>query len=311
MIHSGILARAIGILSGKGGVGKTTLVSNIGIALAKEFSENVVIVDSNISTSHLGLHLGLYDEFPYTLADVLNQKVPVSNAVYIHPTGVRILPAPLSLENVKITKLNKVVNQLKKIYDIAVVDFAPGLGKEFMSAIYSIDDVVIVVNPDFPSVSDAIRTIQVCKKLNKNVLGIVVNRWKNEKYELLTKEIEAACGVGILAVIPEDRRIPESISKGLPAVVSYPNSSASVEIKKLSGSLVGKNYKHRNLFGSLMNWFANKHLSVKNFRKAKEQSKPMVHEVDVKEMKRNLTPKLREELKKEIIEKVRRKLEAR
>ena len=94
---------SIGILSGKGGVGKTTLTSNLGAAMTRVFGKRVVIVDSNVRTSHLGLHLGLYEDLPLSLRDVLNNDVHPAYAIYVHPqTGIRVLPSTLGGENINL-----------------------------------------------------------------------------------------------------------------------------------------------------------------------------------------------------------------
>ncbi|MFH0961922.1 MAG: AAA family ATPase, partial [archaeon] len=83
--------RVIGIISGKGGVGKTTLVSNLGAVLAEEFKKDVVVLDCNFTTSHLGLYLGLY-QTPITLNTVLQGKAELEDAIYTHRSGMKVIP---------------------------------------------------------------------------------------------------------------------------------------------------------------------------------------------------------------------------
>ena len=90
------MARVIGIVSGKGGVGKTTLASNLGIALSK-FGRNVTLVDCNVTTSHLGFYFGLYD-YPVTLNQVLKGEASLESATYFS-NGVKIIPASLELDD--------------------------------------------------------------------------------------------------------------------------------------------------------------------------------------------------------------------
>ena len=85
------MEKTIGIVSGKGGVGKTTFVTNVGLSLI-ELEKDVVVVDADLSTSNLGLQLGFY-QFPIGLQDVLEGNVPITNAIYTHPSGLKIIPA--------------------------------------------------------------------------------------------------------------------------------------------------------------------------------------------------------------------------
>jgi septum site-determining protein MinD len=94
--------RVISILSGKGGVGKTTTVANLGLALSMVFNKKVVLLDGNSTTPDLGLHLGMYS-FPHTLEDVLMGKVSITEALYHHPQGISILPPPCPLTPRRLT----------------------------------------------------------------------------------------------------------------------------------------------------------------------------------------------------------------
>lgn len=82
------MTRIIGVISGKGGVGKTTVVANLGVILASEFKKDVIIVDCNISTSHLALYLGMY-YCPITLNQVLKGEAKIEDAMYeYHVSGL-------------------------------------------------------------------------------------------------------------------------------------------------------------------------------------------------------------------------------
>ena len=71
--------RTIGIISLKGGVGKTTTVANLGAVLAKEFNKKVLVIDANFSAPNLGLHLGIVEP-KVTIQDVLlNRAYRVSS----------------------------------------------------------------------------------------------------------------------------------------------------------------------------------------------------------------------------------------
>jgi len=244
----------IGILSGKGGVGKTTITANLGAALARDFGKKALVIDSNIKTSHLGLHFGVYDEFPVTLRDVLDRKVPPMYAIYTHPaSGLRMLPAPMKYDSV-LRSIDAVVAQLRRSYDPIIVDCAPGLGSDAVIAAKAIDKAIIVTTPDLPAFTDALKTIDLVERLRKDVLGIVMNRVRGERYELTTEEIEQTSGHGVIAVIPETARIPESIAAGSPVVISS-NSGAAAEFKKLAAAIAGERYVPDGIFGRLAEVF--------------------------------------------------------
>jgi septum site-determining protein MinD len=235
----------LGILSGKGGVGKTTLVSNLGATLSYYFNQNTLIVDGNVLTSHLGLHLGMYEEPQHTINDLLSGKVAINQCVYIHPiSGVRILPAPLSVKKkVNLEKMKGFVKKFKDSYDVILFDTPPGLGRETISVVESVEQAVIITTPDIPAVTDALRCIKLLRKLKKDIKGIVVNRVRSKRYELTLDEIRSMCSVPIISTVPEDDKVPESISRGIPLVLYSKYSRASVDMKKLAASLLGEVYK--------------------------------------------------------------------
>jgi septum site-determining protein MinD len=235
------MTRIISVLSGKGGVGKTTLVSNLGASLVKR-GKNVIILDGNVTTPNLSLHLGI-PFYPVTLHDVLNKKAPIEAAIYNHESGLRIIPASLSYEAVKDIDMDKFQATLLKLLgkaDIVIVDAAAGLGREALAAINVADDLIVVTNPELPAVTDALRTIKIAEEKGTKVLGVVVNRIRGLRHELSLNEIKSILEVPIIAAVPEDLAVPRSIAKRLPVVHHKPKSKASLEFQRLAAKIVGE-----------------------------------------------------------------------
>src|SRR3990167_10592510 len=112
------MTRVIACLGGKGGVGKTTLVANLGTAMA-ELGANVLAVDSNLTTPNLGFHLGV-PLYPKTLHDVLKGEASLEETIYAHPSGLKVIPAGISMADLKSTNpknLGKAVLDLIGDYD--------------------------------------------------------------------------------------------------------------------------------------------------------------------------------------------------
>ena len=336
------MGKVIGVFSGKGGVGKTTLVANMAASLTKEFGKRVVVVDTNVSTSHLGLHLGLYEDPKVTLKEVLLKKATPASALYIHPsTGIRLLPAPLKgdFDGISLRGIENVVDQLSRDNDIVIVDAAPGLGREVVAAIGTVDEAMVVATPDIPSVTDALKTINLIKKVDDgiDVLGLIVNRVQNERYELTRKEIESACNINVITHIPEDSRVPESIAKGSPAVELYPHSKAGMSFNRLSAAIVNQTYDPHTLTYALMKIFGlakeevvkipprseREHMAKKKFRynenedeKTEPQGKDQTEERhdearDIEKLTREINESVKADLKKRLSMKIKEKLKER
>lgn len=254
------MTRIIGVISGKGGVGKTTTVANLGVGLI-ERGKSVIILDANVTTPNLSLHLGI-PFYPITLHDVLKKKIHPSMAIYEHPSGLRIVPASLSSQAIKGLKMDKFENILLNLLgqaEIIIVDAAAGLGREALATIDVADELIVVTNPELPAVTDALKTIKIAEENGTKVLGVIVNRVSGHKHELSNKEISSMLDTPIIATIPEDLSIPESIAMKTPVVHYKPNSQASKEFKKLAAKVLGERFierKEKNWFERLFSWLA-------------------------------------------------------
>lgn len=253
------MTRIIALTSGKGGVGKTFLTANLAYALA-QLGEEVVAIDANLSTPHLGLHLGM-QLAPVTLHDVLRGS-NLKDALYSHPFGFKVLPGSLNLmdlQNVDVGKLPEIVLNLLGRWDYILLDSAPGLGRESISSISSAQEVLIVATPDMPSVLDASKIARLATSIHKKVVGIVLNRVGRKSFELSKEKVEEITGYSVLVEIPEDSNVLKSISMRRPLLEIYPDSSASSEVKRLAYMLEGIPFKEKRKFSltlidSLVSW---------------------------------------------------------
>ncbi|MDD5418169.1 MAG: cell division ATPase MinD [Candidatus Nanoarchaeia archaeon] len=252
------MTRIIAVASGKGGVGKTTLTINLASAL-QQFGKDVIIVDGNTINPNISLHLGLHG-IDTNIQDVLSGEKKINESVYIHTSsGLKILPAGISIkemEKKKHYKLSSVLNQLIGATDIVLVDASAGLGKDTLETIDAGDELIVITNPDIPSVTDALKTVELAKKRGIKTTGAIVNRSTNSKYEMSSSNIEEFLGVPVLGVIPEEaHHIKRSLKLNYPMVLLNPDANASIAIKGVAAKLIGKRYdiiqEERNFFNKL------------------------------------------------------------
>ncbi|MHA1852617.1 MAG: cell division ATPase MinD [Candidatus Heimdallarchaeaceae archaeon] len=250
--------KILGIVSGKGGVGKTTTTANLGVALANEFGKNVLALDGNITTANLGLHLGLVYP-PITLQDVLKNKLSLIQATYIHNSGLRVIPSSLTFEEGISTKhLWRKVKRLANQYELILIDSSPGLGKEVLNVMKVVDELLIITTPNLPSIITSMKSIDLAKKMKIPILGLVLNRVHDKSYELGENEIINTLEVPVIAKISEDEKIPESIAAKIPLVFYRPYSHTSVVFKRLAAYLVGEEYRPPSIWDKIKSLFSRK-----------------------------------------------------
>lgn len=233
--------RIITISSGKGGVGKTTTAINLGAAL-NYFGKDVIIVDGNLTTPNIGLHLGA-PIVPVSLNHVLLGKAKISDAIYEHDSGTKIIPSSLSvreLKRVNHDRLKEVVKKLNKMAEIVILDSAAGLGEEAVAALEAADEIILVTNPEILAVTDALKTGKLVEQLGKEVKGVIVNRVRGEKFEMPISNVKDMLELPILGVIPEDRNVPKSVVMKDALVHTHPRSKAARAYRVLAAKIIGK-----------------------------------------------------------------------
>lgn len=234
------MSKFIVITSGKGGVGKTTCAVNLATAM-NSFDEDVTLVDGNLTTPNVGLHLGA-PVVPVTLNHVLSGEADLVDSIYEHESGTKVIPSSLSLNELK--KLNEfdllpIVKDLRKISDTVIFDSAAGLGPEAECSLKIADEVIIVTNPEMPAVTDALKTAKFAEEMKKNVIGVIVNRVKGSKSEMSLKNIQEMLELPILGVVPEDDCVSEALADRNAVFINSPNSKAAKSYRAIAAKLLG------------------------------------------------------------------------
>lgn len=240
------MTRVICVASGKGGVGKTTVVSNLAAALAR-FNKSVVAIDGNLTTANLGLHVGI-SMYPATLQDVLRGKANIRDAIYHHTDGFKVVPADISIDKVMTPDAHRLLDVFYRMVgeaDFVLIDCAAGLGKEASASIRAADEMIIVTNPELTALTDALKLIQVASKYETSSIGVVVNRIRNESHEFPSKDIEGFLGAPILGRVHENQMVRRAISEKRPVVTHSPKSLPAQQFMEIAARLAGEDYRAR------------------------------------------------------------------
>jgi septum site-determining protein MinD len=237
------MSKIIVITSGKGGVGKTTSAINLGAAI-NHFGEDVIVIDGNLSTPNVGIHLGS-PEVPVTLNQVMSKKADLFEAIYEHESGLKIIPSSLSIKELKKTKperMKELKKEFKNLADYIIIDSAAGLGNEALSVIDIADELIIITNPEMPALADALKTIKIAEEMKKIVMGTIVTRVRKNNIEMQPETVREMLEVPILGMVPEDTYMQRALGKKNVVVHIYPKSKSARAYKEIAAKIIGREY---------------------------------------------------------------------
>lgn len=239
------MTRVIAFISGKGGVGKTTTTVNVASAL-QLFGREVILVDGNLTAPHIGLYLGVPLSNP-TIHDAFNNKKKINEVTFIHNTGLKVVPATISFEEMKKTdfkKFKSVIDGIRKYAEILIIDCPAGFGEETKAVIGAVDSIIVVTNPEASAVCDALKCVKMCDEMKTKVLGVVINKTRDDGFDMPNESVKAILEHDIIATIPLDENIRRSVSLRTPVIHSNPNTPAADAFKQVAVFLVGEKNKN-------------------------------------------------------------------
>lgn len=236
------MSRVITITSGKGGVGKTTVTTNIGISLAlKGFK--VCLIDADFGLRNLDVPLGLTNRMILDISDYLNGACSINHVVVTHRTLKNLHLIPGSKTKL-ISELDQdlfvnMIQEIKPMYDFILIDSPAGIESGFFNAIHNANEAIIVTTPDKTALQDADRVIGLLESQNMNQLSFLVNFNKPNKVEM--DNIKSLMNIDYLGYIPADPNIIAANNKGIPVALN-PNINSGVLFRKIAHSLSKQEY---------------------------------------------------------------------
>lgn len=227
------------IASGKGGVGKTVSTVNIGAALSA-LGQKTLVMDCDIGMANLNLMVILDTKKQFSLHDVLAGKADIHDAITHTSYGMDVLPSGISIKGFRQAdpeKLRGVMGQIVYEYEFILIDAPAGISKESVIPLAVSDEVVLIVNPELPSITDALKTKLITDIVGRRVKGAIINRVMGMKSELSASRIAELLEVPIISVIPNDRSVMKSAALKVPVVVREPGSPAAKQFKVVARKL--------------------------------------------------------------------------
>ncbi|MBO8126925.1 MAG: response regulator [Firmicutes bacterium] len=236
--------RIVTIFSAKGGVGKTTIATNLAVALAT-VGARVALVDLDLQFGDVALMLDLVPK--RTIADLveeaeLTQEV-VEDYLLGHVSGVQVLAAPQRPEQAELVSeelVQTVLAKLKKSFDYVIVDTAPSFHGTILAALDASERILLLGTLELPSFKNLKLSLETMASLQypEEKIAVVVNRYSTD-IGISLAEFEESLGTKVQGKVPSDGRVVvEAVNKGVPFVLSSPKSEitqALYELVKLVG----------------------------------------------------------------------------
>jgi pilus assembly protein CpaE len=232
--------RIIAVMSPKGGVGKTTVATNIAVGLGKAAPMGVVIVDLDLQFGDVASGLLLEPEFTITdavLGAASQDSMVLKTYLTVHPAGIYALCAPRSpveMDRITAAHVSHLLEQLRQEFRYIVVDTAPGLGEHVLATLEQATDAVWICGMDVPSIRGIRTGFQILEELAlvPEQRHIVLNM-ADRRAGLSLKDVEATIGAPVDVVLPRSKNLPFSTNKGVPVLQEGNRDPASKGLRQL------------------------------------------------------------------------------
>ena len=219
------MGETIVFTSGKGGVGKTTTIANIGAGLS-QLDKKVVMLDTDMGLRNLDVVMGLEDRIHYNLLDLLENKCRLNQALIRDRRFPNLFLIPASLKCVSLDQykqpFQKLIYHLAKEFDYCLIDCPAGIEQGFHFAVSVADRAILLTTPQISAVKDASRVLTILNASHIQKIELILNDYNEKlakKHHMLSKkDIAELFDISILGTIPHDNKILISQNKGIPVV---------------------------------------------------------------------------------------------
>ena len=233
-------SRVIAVVAPKGGLGKTTVATNLAVGLARLAAKSVVLIDADVQFGDVASALALEPE--YTLPDVVqaldqNDTVALKTLLVLHESGFFTVcgaSEPDAGDRVTGEQLSRLIRQLSELFRYVVIDTAPGLGEHALSAIELATDAVFLCDMSVPSARGLRKEIAVLTRIGlmPQFRHVVLNL-ADRKSGLSVRDIESITGVPVDVAVPRSNRVALSTNRGIPMLQDGGRNSGSLALSRL------------------------------------------------------------------------------
>jgi flagellar biosynthesis protein FlhG len=242
---AGPAARVVCVASGKGGVGKSVLATNLAVARASR-GERVLLLDFDAGLANLHLLLGLAPV--HDLGHVLDGSVPAREAVVRGPAGMHLLSGGVGRHTLanptrrELDRLFQALRPLEQDYDLVVIDHGAGIAYATVAHLAAASTLVLVTSHEVTALSDAYALYKRARAVNEHLrVGLVLNRTPDEATANAAWERFKGVALKFLGDspeyvgwVPQDEAVVRSVQARTPVTLSEPKSRAAAAFQKIA-----------------------------------------------------------------------------
>ena len=239
------MGEVIVITSGKGGVGKTTTVANLGTGLAM-LNKKTVVVDTDLGLRNLDVVLGLENRIVYNLVDVIEGKCRPKQAIIKDKRfqDLYLLPSAQTKDKSSVSpeQMKKLTEDLREDYDFVLLDCPAGIEQGFKNAVAGAEKALVVTTPEVSAIRDADRIIGLLESQDLRDIHLIINRIRPDMIArgdmMSVDDVIEILAVNLIGTIPDDEQIVISTNQGEP--LSGEKSQAEEEYRNICRRLLGE-----------------------------------------------------------------------
>jgi pilus assembly protein CpaE len=228
------------VVSPKGGVGKTTVATNLAVGLAIATPHPTVLVDLDVQFGDVATALNLVPE--YSLPDAVQGQASLDTMVLKtfltrHSTGLYVLcgpDSPVAADAVSGESVGRLLEMLTAEFQYVVVDTAPGLSEHTLAAMDQSTDLILLTSTDVPGVRGLRKELDTLVELDMMPSGRhVVLNFSERRGALTTQDIEATLGTGVDLVLPRSKAVISAVNQGIPLLQSGVRDPMTKQLRRL------------------------------------------------------------------------------
>jgi pilus assembly protein CpaE len=261
VLENGNRGEVVAVYSGKGGIGKTTLATNLSVAMALEAKQKqrIAVVDFDLLFGDVAIMLDVTPERTVgDLVPLIDKLDPdlLRSFLHVHSSGVKVLCAPTRVEDSEALspdRVRRIVDVVARTFDYVIVDLPRTLDDRVVTTLDMANTVMLVTNYDVPTLKSTKMCLDTFRgwRYSEDKLKLVINH-ANRTNGFAPGEAERALDYPVFWKVPTDSAVAGASNQGKPFVQGQPTTKIAQNLTGLGATLMGANSQSKGLLSRLL-----------------------------------------------------------